>query len=400
MRMKKRITTLIAVAGLAVAAVVAWRLQNPPTSAAAAGGKTAGAPTAKGGAAQGPLTVEVGRVERMRLVDAAEAVGTLRALRSVELRPEVSGRVAQIGFIEGRPVKKGQLLVQLDDSLPRAQLAQARAQAGIAATQLQRNRDLLAQAFISQNAVDQAAAALQVAQAQVALAEAQLARMAIVAPFDAMTGVRRVSLGDYVKDGAELVSLQDMSQVWVDFRLPERYLARLRGGQEVEVSLDAFGERRFKARIETLDAQLDTEGRSLLVRARLLERDGRLKPGMFARTTIVLSTREQALVVPEEALVPQGGKQHLILVVDGPKGPSASRIEAKIGSRLDGKVEIVEGVEAGDLVVTAGQERLMRGNGQALKIVQIGKSGVTAASAPGGGKPAPAAASGAATRAP
>lgn len=395
MHMQKKITTLIAVAGLAVAAAVAWRLQNPTKASTSPGGKTEGAQ-----AAQGPLTVEAGRVERLRLVDSAEAVGTLRALRSVELRPEVSGRIARIGFVEGQPVKRGQLLVQLDDSLQRAQLAQARAQAGIASTQLQRNRDLLAQGFISQNAVDQAAAALQVAQAQVALAEAQLARMAIVAPFDAMTGVRRVSLGDYVKDGAELVSLQDLSQVWVDFRLPERYLARLRVGQEVGVSLDAFGERSFKARIETLDAQVDTEGRSLLVRARLLERDERLKPGMFARATIVLSTREQALVVPEEALVPQGGKQYLILVVDGPKGPSASRIEARLGSRLHGKVEIVEGVNEGDLVVTAGQERLMRGSGQALKVVQIGPSGATAASAPAAGKPASVAASGAAARAP
>jgi membrane fusion protein (multidrug efflux system) len=398
--MHKKITTLLAVVGLLAAAGVAWWVQNPskpaPGAEATSAKGPAGASGPGGGGRGGPATVEVGRVERIRLVDDAQAVGSLRAHQSVVLRPEISGRVAAIAFAEGKPVRRGQVLVQLDDALQRAQLRQAEAQAGIARTQLQRNRELVAQGFVSQSAVDQSAAALEVAQAQVALAQVQLARTRIVAPFDALAGVRKVDVGEYVKDGAELVSLEDLSQLWVDFRLPERYLSRVRVGQPVELVIDAFPDRVFVASVQVLDSQVDTEGRSLLVRSRLTQRDAQLKPGMFARARTVLAARDDALVVPEEALVPQGGKQFLVKVVDGEKGPVSQRLEARIGVRLQGKVEILEGLREGERVVTAGQERLMRGDAQPLRIVQVGpgSQGRPAAEA------APAAAASAGARAP
>jgi membrane fusion protein (multidrug efflux system) len=307
----------------------------------------------------------------MRLVDDAEAVGTIRSRQGVTLRPETSGRIARIGFQEGRPVRKGQLLVQLDDTLQRAQLQQAEAQASIARTQLQRNRELVAQNFVSQSAVDQSAAALEVADAQVALAMAQLARMRVVAPFDGQAGILRVNLGDYLKDGADIVNLEDISQVWVDYRLPERYLDRVKPGLDVEVSVDALPEQRFKARIEALDSQVESEGRSLLVRARIDNRAGVLRPGMFARTRTVLGIREQAVVVPEEALVPEDGKQYLIKLVDGPKGPVSQRLEAQLGIRVAGKVEVMAGIEPGDRVVTAGQSRLLARDAMAVRIIEL-----------------------------
>jgi membrane fusion protein (multidrug efflux system) len=287
------------------------------------------------------------------------------------LRPETSGRIARIGFQEGRPVRKGQLLVQLDDTLQRAQLQQAEAQASIARTQLQRNRELVAQNFVSQSAVDQSAASLEVADAQVALAQAQLARMRVVAPFNGQAGILRVNLGDYVKDGADIVNLEDISQVWVDYRLPERYLDRVKPGLEVDVSVDALPEQRFKARIEALDSQVDTEGRSLLIRARIDNKEGVLRPGMFARTRTVLGIREQAVVVPEEALVPEDGKQYLIKVVDGPKGPVSQRLEAQLGVRVAGKVEVRAGIEPGDRVVTAGQSRLLARDALPVRIIEL-----------------------------
>ena len=177
----------------------------------------------------------------MTLDDDAQAVGSLRSRQGVMLRPEVSGRIAQLGFGDGQRVQRGQLLVQLDDTLQQAQLKQAEAQASIARTNLQRNRELVAQNFVSQSAVDQSAAALEVAEAQVALAQAQLARMRIVAPFDGMAGIRSVNVGDYVKDGADLVNIEDLSQVLV--RLPPARAFHRRGvkpGQAVEVSLDAL----------------------------------------------------------------------------------------------------------------------------------------------------------------
>jgi membrane fusion protein (multidrug efflux system) len=384
MRLKKnKFPTVVALVALVALSGLAYWWQHRPAAAAAT--RPADKTTADKPAA-GPVTVEAGRVEALRLSDDAQAVGTLRARQSVLLKPEVSGRITRLGFVDGQRVRRGQLLVQLDDSLQQAQLQQAEAQAGIARTQLQRNRELLAQNFVSTSAVDQAVAALQVAEAQVALNRAQLERMAVRSPFDGVMGIRSVNLGDYVKDGSELVSVEDASSMWVDFRLPERYVPRLRVGQPVELGLDALPGRSFSARIEALDTQLEANGRSLLVRARVQGASEELRSGLFARVRVVFAQRASATVVPEEALVPQGGKQYVIKLVDGAAGaaPTAQRIEATLGARIAGKVELLPGpdgqqVRAGDRVVTAGQAKLMRGDGQALKVVDVDRPAVAAA---------------------
>jgi membrane fusion protein (multidrug efflux system) len=385
----KTLHTVIAVVGIAAAGGSAWWYQNKgfDSSRQATAPASEGAPAAagSGAAAGGPIVVEVGRVAVARIEDDAQSVGSLRSRQGVMLRPEVSGRIARFGFRDGQRVKRGQLLVQLDDTLQRAQLQQSQAQASIARTTLQRNRELMAQNFVSASAVDQSAAALEVAEAQVALSQAQLARMRIEAPFDGVAGIAAVSLGDYVKDGADLVNIEDSSSMSVDFRLPERYLARLRPGQPVEVQLDALPGRSFPARIDAVDAQVDANGRSLLVRARLPNPQGELRAGMFARARTIFAVREQALVVPEEALVPLGGKQYLIKVVDGPDGKVSQRLEAHIGMRLPGKAEITEGLAAGDMVVTAGQARLMRGDALPLRVVEVGREAPRGASAPAKG---------------
>jgi membrane fusion protein (multidrug efflux system) len=302
------------------------------------------------------------------------------------LRPEASGRIAKLAFSDGQRVRRGQLMVQLDDTLQRAQQQQAQAQAAIARTNLQRNRELLAQGFVSQSAVDQSAAALEVAEAQVALAQAQLARMRIVAPFDAVVGIRNVNVGDYVKDGADLVNLEDLSSIWIDFRLPERYLQRLKPGQAVQVGVDALPGREFAARVDALDSQLDANGRSVLVRARLSDASGSLRPGMFARARIVFASRDEALVVPEEALVPVGGRQVLYKVVVAPDGGLlAQRLEAQIGQRMPGKVEVLSGLQAGDRVVVAGQARLARGDMLPVRPVDLDKPAGPGRAASGAG---------------
>jgi membrane fusion protein (multidrug efflux system) len=373
----KALHTVVAVVGIALAAGGAWWFQNKGSGKGTDGTAAAAiAPAGSGGAGQGaggPAPVEVGRVEVASIADDAQAVGSVRSHQGVMLRPEVSGRISKIGFNDGQRVRRGQLLVQLDDTLQIAQLQQAQAQASIARTNLQRNRELVAQNFVSASVVDQSAAALQVAEAQVALAQAQLARMRIVAPFDGVAGISTVNLGDYVKDGADLVNIEDTSSMWVDFRLAERFLASLKPGQGVEIQLDAMPGRKFTGQVDAIDSLLDANGRSLLVRARLRNPGGELRSGMFARTRVVFSVRDQALVVPEEALVPQGGKQYIVKVVDAPTGKLAQRIEARIGMRLPGKAEILEGLKAGDLVVTAGQARAMRGTEAVpVRIVDVG----------------------------
>ncbi len=380
----KPIYTLIAVVGIAAASAAAWYWQHkrPPATNGTAGAGTA--QPGPGTTTAGVTPVEVGRVQALRLSDDAQAVGSLRSRQAVVLRPEVSGRIAAINFNDGQRVRRGQLLVQLDDSLQQAQLLQAEAQATIARTNLSRSRELVGQGFVSQSAVDQNGAALQVAEAQVSLAKAQLARMKLLAPFDATVGIKQVHVGDYLKDGADIVSLEDMSSMAVDFRLPERYLARVKVAQPVEVAVDALPGRSFKGRLEAVDAQVDANGRSLLVRARVDNPDAVLRPGMFARPRIVFAVREQALVVPEEALVPLGSRQYIYKIEpDGQNGHRARRIEARLGLRLPGQVELLDGVVAGDRVITAGHARLGQGDTVPVQVIDLG-----------GGRPAAAPASG------
>jgi membrane fusion protein, multidrug efflux system len=412
----KKLHTVVAVVGIVAVGAAAWWWQQRGGAAVerkeVGGGMVAGGASgaARGQAApSGPAAVEVGKVEVLRIEDDAQAVGSLRAVQNIILRPEVSGRITRLGFTDGGRVKKGQLLVQLDNTLQDAQLKQALAQASIARTNLQRSRELQAQNFVSQSAVDQNAASLEVAEAQVSLARAQLSRLAIVAPFDGVVGIRSVALGDYVKDGADLVSLEDRSRMWVDFRLPERFVGQTKVGQVVQVSLDAMPGQTFAGKVEALDALVDANGRSLLVRARIDQPGAELKSGMFARARVVFAVRERALMVPEEALVPQGGKQYLIKAVPAPGAASAAagngggpalvsqRLEAKLGVRQAGKVEILEGLAPGDMIVTAGQARVMRGDALPLQVIDIDKPQGTrrpagaasgAASAPRAGAPA------------
>ncbi len=430
----KSIYTIVAVVGLVAASAGAWWWQNKASSSAAglagteprpgvpgvgagatpaagATGSTAAAPSTNRGAAAGgptgspggpggPAPVEVAKAEEATLTDDIQAVGSLKSDRGVMLRPEVSGRIAKLGFANGAKVQRGQLLVQLDDTLQQAQLKQADAQASIARTRLQRNRELQGQGFVSQSAVDQSMADLQVADAQVALAQAQILRMKVMAPFSGTAGLRLVDEGDYVKDGADIVNIEDLSAITVQFALPERTLDRLRVGQLIDLSLDALPGRTFKGRVTALDSQVDANGRALQVLAKVDNTGALLKPGMFARPRVVFATRQGAVLVPEEALVPFGGRQLIFKLVDGANGQKMSqRLEVKIGLRLPGKVEILDGLKPGDTVITAGHSRLLRGDSVPVRVVDISKPGggrpgarPTGAAAPGGS-----AASGAAT---
>ncbi|MBP7567652.1 MAG: efflux RND transporter periplasmic adaptor subunit [Burkholderiaceae bacterium] len=378
--------TAVAVAGIAAASGAAWWYQNRPaspgTSAAAArpdAARPAGAAPGSGG---GPVAVEAARVSVARLADDAQAVGSLRSRRSVMVRPEVSGRVTQINFRDGERVRRGQLLVQFDDQLPQAQVQQAQAELSIAQANDKRNRELVAQGFISQRSVDESAANLQVAQAKLALARATAERLRIMAPFDGVAGIRNVNVGDYLKDGTDIVNVEDLDAVYVDFRLPERFQNKIQRGQRAVLEMDALPGRRFVAVVQAIDPLIDANGRSVAVRGCVDNRELALRPGMFARVNTVFSEREQALVVPEEALVPQGARQFVYRVVQGEEGtpPTARRVEVRLGVRQPGRVEVLDGLAAGDQVVTAGQQRLQR-DGAAVRVVNVAASGAAPAGA-------------------
>jgi membrane fusion protein (multidrug efflux system) len=337
-----------------VAGVKGGNKGEQATGGAVAASKAAGVPA---------TPVEVISLKPSTVQEDLQAVGSLRSNESVILRPEVSGRVSAIGFKDGQVVKKGQLLIGLDASLNDAEVAQAKAEYDLALSNLQRSEDLARQKFISSSAQETAASNAQVAEARLKLAQARQSKMRIVAPFDGVVGIRGVSLGDYVKDGTDLVNVEDVRVLKVDFRLPERNLAQVRVGQDIEVVADALPTERWQGVIEAINPRIDANGRSLEIRARLENSRGQLRPGMFVRVRVITGERTNALLVPEEAIVPQGSEFFVYRVVDD----QARRVAVKIGVRRDARVEIVDGLAAGDQVVTAGM-RLSR-DGQPVKVV-------------------------------
>lgn len=365
---------VIALVGIVAASGVAWWYQNKtpagpggPSAPASAGAAAAGGPARA-------VTVEVAKVRIMRLSDDAQAVGSLRSRQGVMLRPEVSGRITQLNFRDGERVRKGQLLVQFDDQLQLAQVKQSQAELSIAQANHKRNQELLAQNFVSQRSLDESAANLEVAQAKLALAQATAARLKIVAPFDGIAGIRNVNVGDYLKDGADIVNLEDIDKVFVDYRLPERFQTLVKRGQKAQIELDALPGRKFEARVEAVDPLIDANGRSIGVRASIDNKQLLLRPGMFARVSTVFGVREHARVIPEEAIVPQGGKAFVIQLVPGPDNDTlvSKRVEVKVGIRSPGQVEIVEGLKEGNTVVTAGQQRLQR-DGSPVKVLEVNR---------------------------
>jgi len=291
-------------------------------------------------------------------------------------------------FKDGQKVKKGQILVQFDDQLPAAQLAQAKAELSIAQANHTRNQELVAQNFISKRSLDESDAALQVAQAKLALAQATLQRLKVLAPFDGTAGLRQINVGDYLKDGTDMVNVEDIEAVLLDFRLAERFQAKIKPGQKAQVTMDALPGRKFTAIIQAIDPLIDANGRSVGVRGCIDNRQMQLRPGMFARVNAVFGERDDALVIPEEAIVPQGGRATVLRVVPGPNKDEliSERVTVKIGIRQPGRVEILEGLSMGDSVVVAGQQRLQK-EGTVVRVIDTSKAQAGGANAAGGAKP-------------
>jgi membrane fusion protein (multidrug efflux system) len=264
--------------------------------------------------------------------------------------------VAAIHFKDGSVVAKGSVLVALDATVQEAELQQARANRALAQANHRRNQELLEKKFISQQALENTAATLKIQEAAVQLADARVGKMRIKAPFAGAVGLRNVSIGDYVKEGQDLVNIEDIGTLKLDFRLPESYLGRLSRGQTVELATDALPGQTFKAVLDAVDPLVDENGRAISCRARLDNPDGKLRPGMFARVRVIFGERKNVLMLPEQALVP-GTVPTVFKVVDG----KAKTAEIRIGVRRSGQVEVVEGLAAGDVVVTAGQLKIKDG---------------------------------------
>ena len=285
------------------------------------------------------------------------AVGTLLADESVMIRPEVAGRVASVHFKEGQAVTAGARLVVLDAAEVRAQLAASRADERLTQQRAERAEELFKKSFISQQALEDAREAHKKATAQRQENEARVAKTEIKAPFAGIVGLRQVSAGAYLRAGDDIVRLDKIDSMKLDFRVPEVYLGRLRRDQPVAVRVDAFPGEQFTGRVYAVETAVDERTRTVLLRGRVENLGARLRPGMFARVTLELGTTAQATLIPEQAIVPRGGRNYVFRVVDG----RAALTEVVLGTRSPGQVEIVKGLKAGEQVVTDGQMKLQDG---------------------------------------
>ncbi|MDG4554230.1 MAG: efflux RND transporter periplasmic adaptor subunit [Candidatus Competibacter sp.] len=304
-----------------------------------------------------PLPVKAAPATRATLNVEVAAIGTLRAEETVTVRPEIAGRVATIHFREGQKVRQGDPLVTLDQEEYQAQLASSAAQLALEQSSYRRLQDMDRQQLASQQNLDEAKAKLDTARAQQELNRVRLSKTAIRAPFDGLIGLRKISPGAYVKPGDDIVALESLGAMKLDFRVPETYLARLAVGQRLAARVDAYPEQIFEGAVYAIEPALDEETRTVLLRARLPNPDNKLRPGLFARIGLILERRENALVVPEQAIVPVGQTTFVYRVTDG----KAVMTPVKLGLRRPGLVEILEGLEPGDLVVTDGQLKIRDG---------------------------------------
>lgn len=322
------------------------------------GGGAGGGAAAEEQAQPEAVTVEARAVSLGRVSSEVSAVGTLRSNEAVVIRPEIDGRVTEIHFDEGTAVEQGQLLFSFDDQVPRAELADAEANLALSERNYQRAMELYRRGAGTGRSVDETRASLQSDRAKVDLAKARLDKTKIQAPFAGIVGLRRVSVGDYVSSGDDLVALASIDPIKVDFRIPERFLSNLHPGQELGVEVDAFPGRTFRGRVFAVDPQIDANGRSIALRAEVPNAEGVLRPGLFSRIRLVLDVRDNAITIPEEAIVPQGEARFVFTVVDG----HALKRRITLGQRGPGWVEVTSGLSAGDVVVTAGQLRIREGS--------------------------------------
>ena len=308
-------------------------------------------------AAKPGLPVKAETVQILKVSDDVSAVGSLLAEESVIIRPEIDGRIVGLHFQEGQAVTAGTRLVTIDSTEYEAQAAAQRADLKTEEQRLARTKDLYEQKFISKDALDVQVGNVARLKAHVDEAESRTAKTAIRAPFSGILGLRQVSPGAYVKAGSDIVRLENVSSIKVDFRIPENYLSKIRPNQEISVKLDAYPGEEFKGRVYAVEPVVDERTRTIAMRARIPNNGFKLKPGMFVRVAVTLDSRPNAVIIPEEAIWPQGKSSFVYRVVDG----KAALTKVEIGNRSPGTVEILKGLAANDVVITDGQIKLKDG---------------------------------------
>jgi membrane fusion protein (multidrug efflux system) len=346
----KRIRTwLIVIIGLAILVAGKLAMHSDRPAASSRGGQGGR------GAGGGPTAVQIAVLKTERLGDRITSVGTVLPNERVDIRSEISGRVRGIQFREGGRVKKGDLLVKIDDSELRAQLARAQSELEIAKKEATRFDELYKQKVASQREHDNAVNKLGVAQAELDLINAQIRKTDIRAPFAGVVGLRSVSEGGYVTPTSPITTLLEDHPVKVDFTVPERFAASIKKGEVVHFTVEGSS-RVFDATVYALESIIDPATRSMGVRATSPNTDGALVPGAFAEVEVLLPERD-AVTVPSYALVPELRGQRVFLM----RGGKAESVSVETGLRTEERVEVVKGLAAGDTLITSGILQLKPG---------------------------------------
>ncbi|HCL15545.1 efflux RND transporter periplasmic adaptor subunit [Stutzerimonas stutzeri] len=321
------------------------------------------------------IDVEAEVARRMDWQSRLPAIGTLKASQGIDLSVEIAGTITDVQFQSGEKVSKGQAIVLLDSEMEQASLVSAEADLSLARLEFQRARSLLDRQAISRSEYDRLNAQSQKAEASVAQLRASLAKKRILAPFSGTIGIRQVDVGDYIAAGTPIATLQDLSTLYVDFFLAEQHVPLLALGQKVQLRVAAYPDERFEGVISALNPKVETTTRNVQVRAELANPDGRLLPGMFADLQVLLPTENAQVVVPETAITYTLYGNSVLLVTDGTPPEGVSRDEPYLvverrfvttGERRDGLVVVLDGLEGGEQVITAGQLKLDSGTHVAI----------------------------------
>jgi membrane fusion protein, multidrug efflux system len=314
-----------------------------------------------------PVVVNVVEAKSEVIPNLLTAIGDLAAVHQVNVTSDVNGRITDILFNAGASVKAGTPLVQLFDAPEQGDLATFKAQSTMAQLSLDRAKQLASRQFSPQATVDQAQSAYDQAQAGIAKTEAIISQKLVRAPFDGELGVRKVEVGQYLTAGTQIVSLTDLSVLYLNFTVPEKDSGALKVGQTVRIKVDAWPGRNFDGKITTIEPQVATDTRNMRVQATITNEDKLLKPGMFASTTVVLPDKPAVITVPETAVdyTLYGDSVFLVGEKKGEDGKSSlvvTRTFVQTGNRIEGRTEILKGLKPGDRVVALGQLKLQSGS--------------------------------------
>jgi membrane fusion protein (multidrug efflux system) len=311
------------------------------------------------------MPVEAATARSDTVVDAILATGQIEALQSIDLKPEVEGRLIGILVREGALIGQGTPLFKIDDAELKAQVAQIQAERDLARQSLTRTRDLLDQKASSQAELERAEATLRSDEAQLERLKVRLDRTLVRAPFGGVAGQRYVSLGDYVTTDTRLAALQTVTPQRAAFQVPERYADQLKVGQQVTFRVAALPGREFTGKVDFVDPIVRLPARTITVKARVPNPRRELQSGMFIEARLATAVRPNAVVIPEDAVLPLQGSNYVWVVTGG----KATRRQVELGVRTPGFVEIKSGVKSSEQVVVGGQERLAEGAPVQMKLV-------------------------------